>query len=270
LTNTECIASDIIPIRLKDLIYGDFQTWFQEYLQFFIYLSEKIICNSEFTKVELLDYFNENNLKNIPECNAVLLPYQYRSSSIPRPIPIPSQSLPINIFVPGTIEVRKQQGLVFDLFIEFIKKYPSVPVTMTTMGRKMDMKCDMQDIVKRSQNKIKYLNICTNDELKELYQKATFTVFVSFYEGFGLPISESLWYGTPVLCANFGSMNEVAQVGGCYTIDTKNKEEIASALEKLILYPEIVKKLASEINYDKMTTWKDYSNQIFKSIESLF
>ena len=51
---------------------------------------------------------------------------------------------------------------------------------------------------------------------------ATFTCFISIYEGFGFPISESLWHGIPVLTSNFGSMEEIAICGGCYSINTNN------------------------------------------------
>ena len=86
------------------------------------------------------------------------------------------------------------------------------------------------------------------------------------YEGFGLPISESLWHGVPVLTSNFGSMHEVAKFGGCYTVNTHSESEIYEALKHLIINPLFIEKLKNEINNNIFTTWKDYSEKIYAEI----
>ena len=57
-----------------------------------------------------------------------------------------------------------------------------------------------------------------DDEARALVAAAHATVFMSLYEGFGLPIAESLWQGTPCLCSDHGSMAEIAKGGGCLMI----------------------------------------------------
>ena len=52
------------------------------------------------------------------------------------------------------------------------------------------------------------MGLVSNEVLFDLYKNATFTVFISKYEGYGFPIAESLWHGTPVLISNCGSMIE--------------------------------------------------------------
>ena len=42
-------------------------------------------------------------------------------------------------------------------------------------------------------------------ELADAYQAARFSVLVSLHEGYGLPVAESLGYGTPVITTNYGS-----------------------------------------------------------------
>ena len=120
--------------------------------------------------------------------------------------------------------------------------------------------------VEKSNGKIKYLGLITNETLFDLYKTASFSCFLSFYEGFGFPISESLWHGTPVLTANFGSMNEIAKYGGCYCIDTTDENEIYKALDTLVKKPEILKKLKKEIEQAPFTTWENYADEIYKEI----
>ena len=93
-----------------------------------------------------------------------------------------------------------------------------------------------------------------------------FTCFISLYEGFGFPISESLWHGVPVLTSNFGSMEEVSSCGGCYSIDTTDENEIYEALNHLIINPLFVEKLKNEINKSTLTTWQDYAEKIYIEI----
>ncbi|MEO0565660.1 MAG: glycosyltransferase, partial [Chloroflexota bacterium] len=47
-------------------------------------------------------------------------------------------------------------------------------------------------------------------DLPALYSGARCTAFVSLYEGFGLPILESMACGTPVITSNVSSLPEVA------------------------------------------------------------
>ena len=55
---------------------------------------------------------------------------------------------------------------------------------------------------KELNNNIIFITNNTDKEISELYQNALFSVYPSINEGFGLPIYESLWYCTPVICHN--------------------------------------------------------------------
>ena len=55
-----------------------------------------------------------------------------------------------------------------------------------------------------------FLHDATDEELAWLYRHCEFTVYPSFYEGWGLPIGESLAYGVPCLASRTSSMPEVA------------------------------------------------------------
>lgn len=57
---------------------------------------------------------------------------------------------------------------------------------------------------------VRFLHHVSNDDLIMLYNAASFFVFPSRYEGFGLPILEAMACGTPVIAANNSSIPEVA------------------------------------------------------------
>jgi len=49
-----------------------------------------------------------------------------------------------------------------------------------------------------------------------------------------LPIAESIAHGRPVVCANFGAMAEVAELGGCHVCDVTSSKAITDAIEALV------------------------------------
>ena len=118
----------------------------------------------------------------------------------------------------------------------------------------------------RSNGKITYLDVIDNEQLFELYKKSSFSCFISKYEGFGFPISESIWHGTPVLTSNFGAMKEVTAFGGCYAIDTTNDVEIYNGLYKMITERKLIRTLKKQIVETNLTTWSSYAEDFFKNI----
>src|SRR3989344_8075357 len=70
----------------------------------------------------------------------------------------------------------------------------------------------------------------SDEELARLYNCAFATLWVSSYEGFGLPILESMACWTPVITSLVGSLPEIAENAAIYVKNPENAEEIAGAL----------------------------------------
>ena len=66
-------------------------------------------------------------------------------------------------------------------------------------------------------------------ELAFLYRNCRFTVFPSLYEGWGLPIGESLWFGKLCIASKTSSMPEV---GGDLVdyVDPKDADSLQQAI----------------------------------------
>jgi glycosyltransferase involved in cell wall biosynthesis len=85
-----------------------------------------------------------------------------------------------------------------------------------------------------------------DSELRSLYGACSFVIWLSDYEGFGLPVVEAMANGAPVITSQSSSLTEVA---GDATILIKNNSdvgEIKSAMEKLFkdgdLRQELIRK----------------------------
>jgi glycosyltransferase involved in cell wall biosynthesis len=80
-------------------------------------------------------------------------------------------------------------------------------------------------------NKIHFASGISNEELADLYAGATCSFFPSRYEGFGLPIAESMACGTPVVTCRNSSLEEV---GGdvAFYVDPDDTDAMASIMER--------------------------------------
>ena len=77
------------------------------------------------------------------------------------------------------------------------------------------------------------LGFVDDKTLPALYAGAEAMVMPSLFEGFGLPVIEAMACGTPVLCANAGSLPEVAG-GHAHLFDPLDPQAIAHALGKAV------------------------------------
>jgi glycosyltransferase involved in cell wall biosynthesis len=60
---------------------------------------------------------------------------------------------------------------------------------------------------------VRFLGMVSDCLLCALYRQAAFTVYPSLYEGFGFPVLDSLWHGTPVLSSFNSSLQEFTGPG---------------------------------------------------------
>lgn len=80
---------------------------------------------------------------------------------------------------------------------------------------------------------LRFLGRVSEVELSVLYTHASLFAFPSLYEGFGLPILEAFYHGTPVVTSNTSSMPEVAG-NAAELINPLSVEEIRSGISKIL------------------------------------
>ncbi len=85
----------------------------------------------------------------------------------------------------------------------------------------------------------------SNDDLPYLYTGAVALIYPSFYEGFGIPIVESLLCGTPVITSQTSSMPEVAGPGALY-VNPAKPETIAQAMTQILEQDDLRSHLVKE------------------------
>jgi glycosyltransferase involved in cell wall biosynthesis len=81
-------------------------------------------------------------------------------------------------------------------------------------------------------DEVHWLGYVPRADLPALYAAAEAFVFVSLWEGFGLPVLEALAAGTPVIASNTSSLPEVVGEAGLL-VDPTSVPAISAALERL-------------------------------------
>jgi glycosyltransferase involved in cell wall biosynthesis len=105
-----------------------------------------------------------------------------------------------------------------------------------------------------------------DDQLWQLIRDASFTVFISFHEGFGLPVAESLACGTPVLTTAYGSQGEIAAAGGALTVDPRDDTAVADGLRRMLTDRELLGRLRAEAAKRPVDTWAAYADGVWLAL----
>jgi glycosyltransferase involved in cell wall biosynthesis len=102
--------------------------------------------------------------------------------------------------------------------------------------------------------------------LPELYKNAAGFVYMSLYEGFGLPPLEAMASGIPVLSSSTTAIPEVVGNSGIL-VDPTNTSAIVQGLNKLLNLP--TEKIEQARLRAKKFTWENSANQLNKIIKDL-
>ena len=115
-------------------------------------------------------------------------------------------------------------------------------------------------------NAIVHLDFVNEDELLAFYSSCEINIYLSDYEGFGLPVIEAQFFGKPVITSYNSSLIEV---GGNSVEFVKNNsvEEIYNSLNKIISDEEYKNKLVELGNKNlKRFSWEKCANKTLEKI----
>ena len=103
---------------------------------------------------------------------------------------------------------------------------------------------DQRAMLEASEVDYECLGRLGDEELAEAYRQCDVLVFVSLFEGFGLPILEAQATGRPVITSNRSSMPEVAGEGAVL-VDPEQVAEIRAAILRVVTDPVLWQSLVA-------------------------
>ncbi|CAN5474239.1 glycosyltransferase family 1 protein [soil metagenome] len=115
------------------------------------------------------------------------------------------------ILVVSSIEPRKNASFLLKWFLETEAIEPGTELWWA--GAKGWWASDedakhLESSGNQNNRPIRFLGPVSDSEICRLYQSAMLTIYPSLYEGFGFPVLDSLWHGTPVITSFNSSLAE--------------------------------------------------------------
>lgn len=121
----------------------------------------------------------------------------------------------------------------------------------------------------QNKNNIKLLGYIEKEDRPYLYNLASIFTYPSFYEGFGLPVLESMACGTPVITSAASSLPEVASEAALL-IDPNNQNSLIVALRELALSDNLRQELANKgLERSKYFSWEKTAKEYIKNFKIL-
>lgn len=197
--------------------------------------SDVIFTVSDFSKKEIVEEFNIKNKKVLVTYNGVDDIFFNEYSSEQRLIFRKKYKLPDNfILYVGAIEPAKNIDKLLIAYSEFLKKHKVEFYLVLTsgIGWKQEYVIGLIKNLKIEASVI-LLPYIQEDDLPLLYKCSKMLIYLSSYEGFGIPVLEAMAAGTPVITSKSEAIREFAG-GAVITVNPENIEDIVFFIFQII------------------------------------
>jgi glycosyltransferase involved in cell wall biosynthesis len=210
--------------------------------------ADGILANSHSTQSDLLR-LHAAMLPGLPPPASAVLPLD----ATPRPPPPEAASpilpralrggRPYVLFV-ATIEARKNHLMVFQAWLTLLRRLESsrpdlaVPdlVCVGRPGWRAEAALELLDNAPALRGRVHLLHDVADPLLAALYQGCRFTLYNSYHEGWGLPVTESLAASKAVLAPAHSALLEAGQ-GGATFFESGSEPDLVAKLEAWITNP---------------------------------
>lgn len=237
------LVYDLIPIVRPEFFRKAEQNPFRHWFESIVPLTDYMMTISDYSRAEVLSYTRRYDLPTPPVETLRLgngftvgrkredTPDGDRSNGIPKPF----------VMFVSTIEIRKNHALLFRIWIRLLEEYAAERIpTLVFVGRPGWLTVDFQqqlENVDHLNGKILQIADLSDSELEAAYRDCLFTVYPSHYEGWGLPVAESILAGKYCLASCKTSIPEIGRDALDY-FDPDDFEAAYRRVEELIFDTE--------------------------------
>lgn len=219
-------------VTIHDLIFVRFPkyySWFDRKIHFWKFKkaaenADLIIAISEQTKQDIIQFLKvpENKIRVVYQgCHQAFKENQSQEflNQVKEKFQLPERFV-LNV---GTIEERKN-------LLNVLKALKNTEIPLVVVGRKEKKYFKkIQKFLKKNREEVYFLEGVSMQELAAIYKLANIFVYPSFFEGFGIPVIEALFSGTPVITSNLSCLPEAGGKDSVY-VNPYNFEDIRAKI----------------------------------------
>ncbi len=198
--------------------------------------ADKIIAISKQTADDLINFLDApaNKIEIIYQgCDKIFYnsPSQEQKDAVKNKYNLPDNYI-LNV---GTIEERKN-------LVGVIKALHKLPehVHLVALGRTSSYINEVNAAINelKLQNRVRIISNASFADFPAIYSQAIALTYVSFFEGFGIPVLEGLTVGVPVITSNLSSMPEAGGDAAFY-VNPNIPEEISEQVNMILSSPTV-------------------------------
>jgi glycosyltransferase involved in cell wall biosynthesis len=237
--------------------------YLRKFFPLFAKKASAIVTVSEFSKEDITNSYHINP-------SQITVAYNGVNAHFNTVLETPTGSFePYFLFV-GSIHPRKNLNRFLLAFDAFKNEFDS-PHRLLIVGDPYYWSAEMKAVLNNLQHKscIDFKPYASVDALKAYYQNAEALMFVSYFEGFGIPVVEAMACGCPVVVGKNTACDEIAG-DSALKVDPFSVREISNAMVKIISdlrYREEL--IQSGIKRAQKFTW-EHTGSVMNSVMNKF
>ncbi len=265
------VLQDVIPHVHPQFFDGaDFMRRFRAYVDFLAEDADLVLAISQSTRN---DFLRAAPSADPAKAVVIELGYEIGAPKVQsRPAEIARLGDKPFVLSVSTIQVRKNFDLLYRLWQRMAIQGRTDQPHLVIVGREGFGSADLLHQMRNDpwiEHSVTILHHASDAELAWLYAHCAFTLYPSWYEGWGLPLSESLAHGKTFIASNSSSLPEAGQGLGIHLdpydlaawqrelLRLSNDAEARSVMEKRILAER------------RLTSWTDCARAITAAIGQL-
>lgn len=247
----------------------DYEEWLHEVAA----MGPRVICISEWTARDLREFLGPRAVGW--DIQAIPLSHEFDGFARNADVDLPAIDLakmpdgPFALCV-GTLEVRKNGMALLEAWQRLLDAGGRVLPTLVFAGKRGWL---IEKFMERLAGNpglaahVRILDSPTDAQLAWLYRHAQFTLYPSFYEGWGLPVGESAWFGTYCIASKVSSVPEVCGDLIDY-VDPNDPADIVQCIERAVYEPDYVRRRADAISRAPLRRWSDLADDIHRLVST--
>ncbi|MCU0609917.1 MAG: glycosyltransferase family 4 protein [Chitinispirillaceae bacterium] len=222
---------DLIFIRFPQYYKAADRVVYKLKSKYSVGIADRIMADTIQTKSDLVDFFHvaPDKIEVVPlSCSPIF----YKKLGVKQIADSKQKyNLPSEyILSVGTIEPRKN-------LLSTVKAlhHGRIDMPLVAVGRPTPYLAEIMAYVSKHhlEKQVLFRHDVETTDLPALYQGAQLLAYVSMFEGFGFPVLEALYSGTPVITSKGGCFGEVGGPSSLY-VDALDTAQISDAIQRVL------------------------------------
>jgi glycosyltransferase involved in cell wall biosynthesis len=220
-----------------------------------------LMANSEFTRQEIILFGDKIRIPDMPPVETVPLSHELRTTGEAAEMTPPAAPY---VMCVGTLTGRKNLECVMDALLNLAEQGRPVPDLVLAGARRKRAESYVDDNrFAAIRDKVHFYRDPNQTDLKALYQGALALIIPSYMEGWGLPLGEALWVGTPGLSSTAPALQEVGGDLAAY-FDPADPAALAQLIDGLQSDAKACAALKARIKTARpgLRSWQDVAEDV--------